>query len=280
MAVTEPAQHEPDVVENVPRLASYGGYIRETWQRRSLVRVLASRKLKANYEMTLVGFAWWIFEPLSLAMVYFVLFNIISNRGPEFMVLLLSALLPYKWLRQTIIASMNTVSANANLVSDIYFPRALLPMTDLAVGASHFGIALLLMPPLMAVFGFPFTAKMFLLPVIIAIEAVLALGLAYPSAVWGLYFQNLSNFSGNFIRMWFYLSPSLWTLEEIDSGAWYYGLVRANPLTGLFEGYRSVFLGAPLHLVDLAITCAWAIVLFLIGSYYFTRRESQFGKLV
>lgn len=279
MDLSEAAHHESETVENVPRLASYGGYIKETWERRGLVRVLASRKLKANYEMTLVGFAWWIFEPLSLAMVYFVLFNIISNRGPAFMVLLLSALLPYKWLRQTIISSMNTVSANANLVQDIYFPRALLPMTDLAVGASHFGIALLLMPPLMAVFGYPFTAKMFLLPVIILIEAVLALGFAYPAAVWGLYFQNLSNFTGNFIRMWFYLSPSVWTLEEIDNPT-FRVLIRINPLTGLFEGYRSVFLGAPLHLVDLGITLVWAVVLFLIGSYYFTRRESQFGKLV
>lgn len=268
-----------DLVENDSRLSSYGAYIRETWERRSLIRVLASRKLKANYEMTLVGFAWWIFEPLSLAMVYFVLFNIISNRGPAFMVLLLSALLPYKWLRQTILQSMNTVTANANLVSDIYFPRALLPMSDLFVGASHFGVALLIMPPLMLVFGYPFTAKILLLPVIVAIEAVLALGFAYPAAVWGLYFQNLSNFSGNFIRMWFYLSPSVWTLDQIDNERFHL-LIRLNPLTGLFEGYRSVFLGDPLHLADLAITLAWAVVLFLVGSYYFTRRESQFGKLV
>jgi lipopolysaccharide transport system permease protein len=152
-------------------------------------------------------------------------------------------------------------------------------MTDLTVGAAHFGIALLLMPPLMLAFGFPFTVNMFLLPLIVFVQAILALGLAYPAAVWGLYFQNLSNFSGNFIRMWFYLSPSLWTLDEVQNET-YRTIIRINPLTGLFEGYRAVFLGHPMHWADFGITCIWAVVLFVVGSYYFTRRESQFGKLV
>ena len=279
MDLSEAAHHESETVENVPRLASYGGYIKETWDRRGLIRVLASRKLKANYEMSLMGFIWWIFEPLSLALVYFVLFGVIFNgREPDFIVHLLAALLPYKWLRQTILQSMNTVSANANLVQDIYFPRALLPLTDLTVGLSHFGIALLIMPPLMLLHGVPFTWNILLLPVCVLVTGILALAFAYPAAVWGLYFQNLSNFSGNFIRLWFYLSPSVWDISRAPE-RWHW-LIRLNPLTGIFEGYRSVFLGRELHLADLAYSAGFGLVVLFFGSYYFTRRESQFGKLV
>lgn len=288
MTVSEPAQHEPEIVENVPRLASYGAYLREVWDRRGLVRILSARKLRANYELSLVGFGWWLLEPITQTAVYFVLFNVIFNgRRENFIVWLLAALLPYKWFRQTVLQSMGTVRANANLISDLYFPRALLPIADMSVALSHFLVGLLIFPPVLLIHGLWFTPKLAILPLVMAVQLLLSLGFAYPFAVWGLYYQNLQNFSGNLLRLWFYLSPSIWAVEDLrnriedpERFEMIRTIIRLNPLTGLFEGYRSALLGMPIRWADLAITMAWAVAMLVLGSYYFTRRESQFGKLL
>lgn len=279
--MSRPGTGAPDaeLIENDSRLSSYGAYLRELWDRRGLVRILSARKLRANYEMTLVGFGWWLLEPITQTMVYFVLFNVIfGGRRENFIVWLLAALLPYKWFRQTVLQSMGTVRANANLISDLYFPRALLPIADMSVALSHFLVGLLVIPPVLLLHGLWFTPRLSILPLVMGVQLLLSLGFAYPFAVWGLYYQNLQNFSGNLLRLWFYLSPSIWAIEQAPEK--FHWLIRLNPLTGLFEGYRSAFLGHPIKWADLGVTAAWAVVMLLVGSFYFTRRESQFGKLL
>ncbi|MGZ7032718.1 MAG: ABC transporter permease, partial [Thermoanaerobaculia bacterium] len=110
-------------------------YARELWNRRHLVRVLAGRDLKGSYEMNIVGFGWWLLEPLSLTIVYYVLINILQGSktagDPTRLLSILIAMLPFKWFTASLIGSMGVVRSNASLVNDIYIPRALLPITQL-----------------------------------------------------------------------------------------------------------------------------------------------------
>lgn len=272
---------KPDsvVIDNDSRLESYGAYLREMWERRGLVRVLASRELKSSYDMNVVGFIWWLLEPLTLTAVYFVLFTVIfENNRENYILVLLSALLPFKWLNQTIVQSMGTVRKNAGLITDVYFPRALLPVTETMVGMAHFSIALLVIPLLMLILGVAPTGTFFLLPVVILVQLVFGLGIAYPMSVLGLNYRNLPNLMGNVLRLWFYLSPAIWSIDRVaPEHRW---IVSLNPLSGLFENYHAAVLGDPVHLVDLLYTFSLGVVLLTFGTYYFTRREAQFGKMV
>jgi homopolymeric O-antigen transport system permease protein len=270
------------VVETGHGIVAFFHYIRELWQRRMLVRVLAARELKSTYEMNIVGFAWWLLEPLSMTAVYYVLINILTQRGasdPTTLVQILISLLAFKWLSQSLIGSMGVVRANSSLVTDVYFPRALLPVTQIVVALAHFGVGLLTVPIFLFFAHVGLSLSMLWLPVIMAVQFLFMLGLAYPLSVWGLTYRNLPGLMSNVLRLWFYLSPGLYALSVVPAGR-PRTLMQFNPLTGLFEGYRGALVtGRPpgWTLLWTAFIGALAVV---FGGWYFTRREPHFGKML
>ena len=287
------------LVENARKIVGFREYIKEMWHRRGLVRVLAGRQLKSQYELNVVGFAWWLAEPLSLAAVYYVLVAVLTKRQDHVYILVVFiSLLSFKWFQQSVIQSMNTVRANASLVTDIYFPRALLPITETMIGLAHFGVGLATVPVFMLFLGVGPTPNLIWLPVIIAVQLIFNLGAAYPMAVWGLRYRNLPNLMGNIIRLWFYLSPALYELTRFTNGTVKF-IMELNPLTGLFESYRRIFRLAGFTPSRLCPKCPsvphyysgaphpsliWTLVLgcimLAVGAWYFTRRETQFGKQI
>lgn len=273
------------------QMASPRRYIREAWERRSLVRVLASRELKSTYEMNAVGFAWWIMEPLTLTLVYVVLVSVILDAAePAFPLYVLTALLPFKWMTSSLTGAMGVVRSNTNLIQDLYFPRALLPIAEVVTSLAHFAVGLLIVPIFMAVYGIEPSWHLIFLPVIVAAQFVLCLGLAYPLSVWGLNYRNLAGLIGNLFRLWLYLSPALWSLQTRVHNPTHRFLVRLNPLTGLFESYHGAIGVVPVPGTnattnampgwDLAYSAGFGIVALLLGGWYFIRREAQFGKML
>jgi len=276
------------LVENAKKLVSFREYVKEMWQRRALVRVLAGRQLKSTYELNLVGFVWWLLEPLSLAAVYYVLVTVLTHRTDKvYILVVLVSLLPFKWLSSSVIQSMTTVRGNASLVTDVYFPRALLPVTETMIGLAHFAVGLLVIPVFMLVLGVAPVPQLIFLPVIIAVQLVFTLGLAYPAAVWGLNYRNLPGLFGNLLRLWFYLSPALYEVSRFQG--WQRTVMRLNPLTGLFEAYRGAFglAGFTVNPVtkltnyhaeapglDFVWTASVGDAMLALGSWYFMRREA------
>ena len=174
---------------------------------------------------------------------------------------------------------MGVVRANSSLVTDVYFPRSLLPITEIAVGLAHFCVGLLVLPIFMAVLGVAPSWALLWLPVVIAAHAIFMLGLVYPLSVWGLNYRNLPGLTGNLLRLWFYLSPALWRIKP----SWPANikmLVRLNPLTGIFYGYRDVILDKRVPDWTLYYSAIVGAILAVIGAWYFSRREAQFGKML
>ncbi|MFA5891130.1 MAG: hypothetical protein WDA27_09305 [Actinomycetota bacterium] len=270
------------VLETARSVAGYRHYVRELWQRRSLIRVLAGRELKSSYEMNVVGFAWWLMEPLSLTAVYYFLINVLrgGTSTPRAQVLqVLVAVLPYKWLASSLIGSMGVVRANSNLVTDLYFPRALLPITEIAVGLAHFLVGLLVIPLFMIALGIAPSWSILALPLVVFVQSVLILGLAYPMSVWGLNYRNLPGLTVNLLRLWFYLSPGLYTLDSLHV-EWARRLMHLNPLTGLFESYRGAVVTGSIPVWDLLYSFVFGGIFVVAGGFYFTRREPHFGKML
>lgn len=257
-------------------------YIKELWGRRSLIRVLVGRELKSSYEMSIVGFSWWLLEPLSLSFVYVILINILTQRGagdPTMVLSILLAVLPFKWLRQSLVGSMGVVRSNSSLVNDVYFPRALLPVTQLITGLAHLAVGLAIIPVFMVFANVGPSWSLLWLPLVIAVQFVFMLGLSYPLSVWGLIYKNMPTLLGNFLRLWFYVSPGLWTMDRIASEHTRF-LLKFNPLTGIFEGYRRAIVHHQPPDWSLLVPLLVGIVSILIGGWYFTRREPHFGKML
>jgi len=299
---TAPTQIPPpagdEVVTRVTagRATSLRAYLTELWRHKGLVRVLAGRQLKAQHELNLVGFFWWLLEPLSFAAVYFVIVDVIFNRGgPAYPLFVLISLLPYKWLVTSVTGSMGTIRSNGNLIANLYFPRALLPVVELSVGMSHFLIGLLVIPLFMLAFGVAPTWNLLWLPVVIAVQYYFMLGLAYPAAAIGLSYRNLPKLTGNLMRLWFYLSPGIWALTEprVADKPTLLTLIKINPLTGLFESYRGAIgvlaqdcADCPVYRVahapgwEILSTLGFGTLLLVVGGWYYRRRERTFGKVL
>jgi len=268
------------IVETGQRFVDFTHYVRELWHRRALVPVLAGRELKSTYEMSAVGFAWWLLEPLSMTAVYYVLINILTHRtssDPTQFLSILIALLSFKWLTQSLVGSMGVVRANASLVTDVYFPRALLPLTQLVVGLAHFAVGLCIVPVFMLVLGVGPSWTLVWLPVVAGAQFVFMLGLSYPLSVWGLNYRNLPGLISNLLRLWFYLSPGLYTLASVPGGT-ARTIMKFNPLTGIFQGYRGAILTHTSPDWTLVYTTALGLIAVVLGGSYFSRREPHFGK--
>ena len=275
-------------------LSAFLRSIGELWQRRALVPVLASRDLKGSYEMNIVGFAWWLLEPLSMTAVYYVLFNILrgGRNDPTRILGILVALLAFKWFTQSLIGAMGIIRSNASLITDVYLPRALLPITQIFIGAAHFGVGLVIVPVACALlWGEPILdaqhqsiatvslgPSLLWLPFVVVTQFVFMLGLAYLFAVWGLHYRNLPALTGNILRLWFYLSPALYDLSFLKGTL--RTLMLFNPMTGLFQGYRGAILTHQAPDWTLAYTFGFGLVVTLLGGWYFTSREQHFGKVL
>jgi len=260
-----------------------GGYLRDVLRHRTLIRVLVGRELKGAHEFNLVGFAWWLLEPLSFAAVYFTLIVVIfGNSSKAYLLTVFVALLAYKWLVKTVTGSIGTVRNNAGLVANVFFPRAFLPIAELMVGFAHYLVGLLIVPIFMLYYGlkdqWSLTPAILWLPAVIAVQFVFMLGLAFPAAAFGIHFKNVRKLSGNLMRLWFYLSPGLWALDRLtDPTA--RTLARLNPLTGIFESYRQVVTLGEAPIVDLWYSLGFGIVALVLGGWVFIRKERQFGKV-
>jgi homopolymeric O-antigen transport system permease protein len=256
-------------------------YARELWNRRHLVRVLAGRDLKGSYEMNIVGFGWWLLEPMSLTVVYYVLINILSGQSkndPTRLLSILIAMLPFKWFTSALIGSMSVVRTNASLVNDIYIPRALLPISQLATGLAHFCVGLIVVPPFMAILGVGPSWALIWLPVTMAVQFIFMLGIAYVFAVWGLNYRNLPGLMGNLLRLWFYLSPALYPITRLHGFS--RTLMKFNPLTGLFQSYRGAILTHQAPDWTLLYTFAVGVVITIFAGWFFSRKEPHFGKML
>lgn len=255
-----------------------GPYLRDVWEHRGLLRVLIGRDLKGAHEMNIVGFFWWLLEPLSYAMVYFVLIDVIFGRGtPAFPLFAIIALLPYKWMVRSITGSIGTVNNNAGLVGNVFFPRAFLPLAEVTVGLANYSVGLLIIPGFMLYYRIAPTLDTLWLPVVIAVQYTFLLGIAFPAAAIGIHFKNVRRLTGNLMRLWFYLSPGIWALSEIDDER-LRQLIRFNPLTGIFESYHNVIMFGEPPDPFLWYTLGLGLVGLMIGGVFFVRKERQFGK--
>jgi ABC-type polysaccharide/polyol phosphate export permease len=230
--------------------------------------------------MNVIGFAWWLAEPLTLTLVYVFIVQIaFKSAVPDYALFVISALLPFKWLSSALIGSIGTVRLNGQLVTDVYFPRALLPLVENVVGLAHFAVGLAVIPVFMFAYGRPPTIHMLWLPLVLGTQFLLILAFAYPMSVWGLHFRNVQNLSGNILRLWFYASPGIWSLSQLDNES-IIRIVKLNPLTGLFLSYHAVFYDGKAPGWELAYTAGFSLLVLVWGFRYYIRREAQFGKLV
>lgn len=252
--------------------------IRQLWQWRFLLWFLVKSDLKVAYKNKLLGFLWSILDPLMMMIVYVILVQYIFKRGgPQFPVLLFSALLAWRWFIYSLQQSTVSLTSKAKLIQTVAFPKAVLPAQQVVTGFMKYLFSLGALLPMLFIFDARFTINFLWLPLIVLIQFIFTLGLSMTFAILGVYFRDLQNILQFGLRMWFYLSPGLYSVaDRIPQRL--QPIYMLNPFSALFNAYKNVLVrGIP---PTFYIWIALGIGLFLLafGLWLFARKDPHLAK--
>ncbi|HOX45936.1 MAG TPA: ABC transporter permease [Myxococcota bacterium] len=254
------------------------------WARRHLLGVLTVSNLKRQNKSSALGYLWWLLDPLLMTGVYYLVVAVLFHRrgGPEqpYLLFLLCGLLPWKAFSDSIGQSVLSIRGQASIVKAISFPKAVLPLAVVLSNTIYFLVALLVAIGLALYYGpehgtWP-SVYYLLLPVVVLLQVLVTAGLALLVAALGVLFLDTGNITGHLLRMWYFLSPGLYSLDMVPER--YRPLFRLNPFAELMTAYRDILMHhrAPAW-EDLGLAAGLGLAALLAGYLVFRRLE---GRLV
>jgi homopolymeric O-antigen transport system permease protein len=257
--------------------------IAKSWR---LIRYLVRADLKRTHADSFIGQLWWILDPLLQMGVYFVLVSIIfQRRTPDFPLFLFAAILPWKWFSTTLNeASLSVVSRNA-LIRQVQFPKLVLPTAATLAGTVSFGFGLVALAIVYLFFLHRLSPWLLAIPLIAGVQLVFALALAIAISAVNAFYRDVQNVLGHVLRLWFYLSPTLYSIDDIGNET-IRNLLGLNPMSVILESYRNVIWGtnttggvAP-DFPGLAVVLALSLALLCLSIILFKRVETGFARIL
>lgn len=256
--------------------------LRKVWQRRELLYYMVKLQMKADKKNKLLGFAWSFLDPLLMLLVYIILVSYIFGRGgPQFPILLFVALISWRWFTISLSRSVNSITGRRGMIQSVRFPLAILPLTGIITAFFDWLFGFIILLPMLFIFEASFSVHILWLPLLLVIQFIGTIGACLIFAVVGTYLSDLGNILQFLIRLGFFLSPILYSVRDIiESERLAMLYMLGNPFAGLLESYKNVVIrGAPPNVYALW-GAAVALVVFLIGLWYFSRDEHKLVKAI
>jgi lipopolysaccharide transport system permease protein len=262
-------------------------YWRDLWRYRELFLVLAHRDVSVHYKQTAIGVLWAVIRPLSTMLVFVFVFNKIAGIEPpagipSYLLVVLSGMLPWQLFSSALSESSNSLVVNANLVSKIYFPRLIVPLSSLLVALVDFGICLPILAILMAVYGVVPTWRLALLPAFVGLALISAVSLGLWLTALNVRYRDVRYLIPFIVQFGLYLAPVPYTSSKVpEAWRWAYSL---NPMAGVIDGFRWCLFGPavppPFLESSFAISMLIVVVTLLGGIRYFRRTERTFADVI
>jgi ABC-type polysaccharide/polyol phosphate export permease len=221
----------------------------------------------------------WLVTPFALVGIYLLLRVVVGRGGEQAALSIACAVVPFQIVLTGCESAMGAVRLRSPIIDNRRFDHVLLPPSSVMTEGFAFAASFLLFPMTMIYYGVAPTMALLWLPVVVAATFVLALGMAWPAALLGVLLPTTRVFAGQALRILFFAAPGIVTLAEVPSGVrdW----IVLNPLSGIFESYRHVFLyGDAPRLWELAYPVALGIVLTLVFLPLYKREQRHFAKLI
>lgn len=256
--------------------------LKEFREYRDLLYFLVLRDIKARYAQSILGVGWAVIQPVFPMIIFTVIFGRVARIGSDgipYPVFSYAALVPWTYFANTLVEASGSLVRNGPMLSKIYFPRLIIPLTPVAAKLLDFGVSFLLLTPLMLWFGVSPTAWTLLLPVLVLVLIGFTAGLSLWLAPLAIQYRDVNHGLRFAVQLLMYLAPVVYPTSRIpESYRLLYGL---NPMVGIIEGFRSVLTGAtPIPWDLLLLSGAVSALLLITGAFYFRRRESIFADVV
>jgi lipopolysaccharide transport system permease protein len=254
----------------------------ELWTYRELLYALVAREVRVRYKQTAVGAAWAIIQPISTMIVFSVFFGRLAgipSEGVPYPLFALCALVPWQLFAYTLTESSNSVVTNQRLITKVYFPRLMMPMSAVGVGLVDFAVAFAILVVMAAFYGVVPGITLLTIPIwtLLAVLTALAVGL-WLSALNALY-RDVRYTLPFITQLWLFATPVAYPSTLVPEGwrAWY----ALNPMVGVVDGFRWGLLGVgEPPVVTVAVSAVTVAGLLVGGLLFFRRMERIFADVV
>src|SRR5438067_3945264 len=255
---------------------------RELWEYRELLYFLTWRDIKVSYKQTVLGAAWAIIQPFFMMVVFSLFFGYLAkvpSDGIPYPIFAYCALLPWQLFAHALTESSNSLVANERLITKVYFPRLVVPISAVLGGLIDFAIAFVILLLMMAYYGIVPGLAVLTLPLFILLAVMTALGVGLWLSALNVQYRDVRYTIGFLTQFWLFATPVAYP-SSIVPEKWraLYGL---NPMAGVVEGFRWALLGKANPPGALLAVSVVAVLLLLVGGlYYFRRMEQTFADIV
>jgi len=254
---------------------------RELWAYRELLWVLTTRDIKVRYKQTVLGAGWAILRPVITMVIFSVVFGQLAQMpsdGYPYPVFVYAALLPWTFFAAAIGTSGGSLVGSSHLVSKVYFPRLIIPLSSVGAGLVDLLISTGILLLMMLYYGVGWSWNLLTAPLLLLFVIFTALGVGTLLSALTVAYRDFTHLTPFMVQIWMYITPVIFPVSLVPE-RWQW-LLFMNPMTGLVEGFRSAFLGRPFNFTGLGISFAIAIAIFLIGVAYFEKVERRFADII
>jgi lipopolysaccharide transport system permease protein len=262
---------------------SFASQVADLWAYRELLRILIWRELKVRYRQTLLGAGWILLQPLLTVVVMSTIFGAIlrvPSHGVPYPIFVLSALLPWSFFASSINRACWSLLSNAHIITKIYFPRILIPVSAVLAGLVDLLVGMVLLAGVLLAYGTaPSLRLLFIVPLTLVL-ALVALAFSLWASAANVRYRDLSFVVPFVTQIWMYLTPVIYPLDLVP--ARYRFLFEINPMTPVVSTFRWAVTGdanPPPPLVT-AVSLGLAGVLLLGGVMFFRRIDRNMAEVI
>jgi lipopolysaccharide transport system permease protein len=254
---------------------------RELWAYRELLWVLTTRDIKVRYKQTVLGASWAIIRPFLTMLIFSVVFGRLAripSDGYPYPVFVYAALLPWTFFAAAITASGQSLVSSSALVSKVYFPRLVIPLSSVGSGLVDLAVSTGMLLLVMLWYGCPWTWNLAAAPVLILAVIFTSLGVGTLLSALTVAYRDFTHVTPFLVQIWMYVTPIVFPVSVVPA-RWRWTLYL-NPMTGLVEGFRSAFLGKPFDVLGLGASFLLTVIVMVVAVLYFEKVERRFADII
>jgi lipopolysaccharide transport system permease protein len=259
-------------------------YWKDLWRYRELFQVLAWRDVSVRYKQTVIGIAWAVLRPLLTMIVFTIVFGKIaklpSMEGVPYSLLVFAGMLPWTFFSSALSDAANSLVANSNLISKVYFPRLIVPTATIVVTLVDFLISFSILVAMMIWYQFVPTWRICLLPVFVVLAFLASLGPSLWITSLNVKYRDFRYVIPFIVQFGLYISPVGFSSSVIPEN--WRVLYSLNPVVGIIDGFRWCILGTRSEIYWPGQVASWSVILFFLwfGIRQFRKMEKSFADLI
>ena len=258
--------------------------LKELFLYRELIYFLTWRDLKVRYKQTILGVAWAVIQPVMTMVVFSIFFGGLAkvpSDGIPYPLFSIAGLLPWHLFENSIRNAGKSLVANRNMITKIYFPRIIMPLSSVFACVVDFFVALPILIVMMIVYGYHVNIYILLIPYYLLLTAMTAFGVSLWFSAMDVMYRDVGIIIPFITQIWMYITPIAYGSTLITDPKWAF-LYNLNPMVGVVNGFRSAFLGVYNHIPfqSMIFSALISLIILVSGLFYFRRMEKQFADLI